>query len=44
VFLTEFTAVDPHTVKQNGKFTGNCDNSASTAFGAHQSHAPRFNL
>jgi len=44
VFLTEFTAVDPHTMQENGEFTGDGDNSASTALGAHQSHAPRFNL
>jgi hypothetical protein len=39
LFLTEFTAVDPHTVEQNGKLAGDGNNSASATFGAHQSHA-----
>jgi hypothetical protein len=44
LFLTEFTAVDPHTVEQNGKFAGDGNNCASATFGAHQSHAPLFDL
>jgi len=40
LFLTEFIAVDPQTVEQNGKFAGDGNNCASTTFGAHQSHAP----
>ena len=40
LFLMEFTAVDPHTVEQNGEFAGDGNNRASATFGTHQSHAP----
>jgi hypothetical protein len=40
VFLTEFAAVDPHSVEQNGEFAGDGDNGASATFGTHQPHAP----
>lgn len=40
VFLTEFRAIRPHPVEQDGEFAGDGDNSATTPFGAHQAHAP----
>jgi hypothetical protein len=40
VLLTEFGAIRPHPVEQDGEFAGDGNNSATTPFGAHQTHAP----
>jgi hypothetical protein len=38
--LTEFRAVDPHAMKQNGKLSCYRNDCAAAAFGTHQSHSP----
>ncbi len=42
--LTEFRAINPHPVEQDGEFACDSHNGATTTLGAHQSHAPRFDL
>jgi hypothetical protein len=44
LFLTEFTAFDPHTVEQNGKFAGDGNNCASATFSAAVSTGRRNTL
>ena len=44
LFLTEFRAVDPHAMHQDGEFTGYGHNGAAAAFGPHQTHSPRLDL
>ena len=40
LFLTEFCAIYPHPVQQDGEFACDGDNGTTTAFGSHQPHAP----
>jgi hypothetical protein len=38
--LTEFRAIDPKAMKQNGKLSCYRNDCAAAAFGTHQSHSP----